>query len=65
MIKLYELNQTMQCVMAVLPVEEQTTILDLATNVMLEMEHSGLGENSAVELVIKTVLYCNERGTDE
>lgn len=73
MIKLHELNPATQCLLYSLSTAEQTAILDLATDVMLQMEQrcmernygrSGLGENGSVELVVKMILYCNERGTD-
>jgi hypothetical protein len=71
MIKLHELNPATRCWLSVLTPEEQTEILDLATDVMFSMEQrslqrhrtrSGLGENGSVELVIKTILFLAERG---
>ena len=53
--------------MEALPDEEQAKVLDLATDLMMTMEQRNcgarLGENGSVELVIKMILLCNERGT--
>jgi hypothetical protein len=49
--------------------EECERVVDMATSVMVEMGmrrggfRTGLGENGAVELVIKTILFFSERGT--
>ena len=71
MIKLHELNPATRCWLSSLTAEEQAEILDLATDVMLIMEQrslmrhrtrSGLGENGSVELVLKTIIFLDERG---
>lgn len=49
--------------------EECDRVVDMATSVMVEMDmrrggfRTGLGENGAIELVIKTILFFSERGT--
>ena len=67
MIKLHELNLLTRGWVEALPDEEQAKVLDLATDVMMTMEQRNcrarLGENGSVELVLKTILFCNERGT--
>jgi len=66
-IKLHELNDMTRGWVQALSYEEQGTVLDLATDVMMAMEQrSGrarLGENGSVELVVKTILFFNESGT--
>ena len=67
MIKLHELNPLTRGWVEALPDQEQVLVLDLATDIMATMcqrnERARLGENGSVELVIKTILLCNERGT--
>jgi hypothetical protein len=75
-IKLHELNGLTRGWVEALPDNEQAKVLDLATDVMITMEQRNcrarLGENGSVELVLKTILFCNsyqkmgiisERGT--
>jgi hypothetical protein len=68
MIKPHELNCEMRGWLAALSEDEQASVLDLATDVMLAMERKNgrarLGENGSVELVMRTILFYNERGTD-
>jgi hypothetical protein len=68
-IKLHELNPVTRGWVETLPAAEQATVLDLATDLMITMEQRNcrarLGENGAVELVVKMMMYFNaERGTD-
>ena len=71
MIKLHELNPLTRGWVEALPDQEQVLVLDLATDIMVEIEkrtgasliRPRLGANGSVELVIKMILLCNERGT--
>jgi hypothetical protein len=68
MIKLNELNAANRCLLDALSDAEAQGVLDMATDVMLEVEkrHGGqgvgrarLGENGAVELVLRVVVFAN------
>jgi hypothetical protein len=63
MIKLHELSESTRGLLDLLSAAEVQSVLDMATDIMLRVEQrpgqARLGENGAVELVLRMVVFYN------
>jgi hypothetical protein len=63
MIRLHELSESTRGLLELLSAAEVQNVLDMATDIMLRVEQrpgkARLGENGAVELVLRVVVFAN------